>query len=295
MNEVDMSNAYNYDYVKFKFNEKNYNLISTTYKNAREKLKVICDKGHLYHPTFERFLNGHGCPYCNKNGKITIDIIQKFCENIQYNIIDITNFKNSKSKFSIKCNEGHIYDTTWNYLKTGTRCPKCNGGSRHAYGHIKEYIEKEGYKLISNTYKNAMIKIQVECPLGHRYHVTYANFYQNHRCPICVSQQESSKAEKEILNYVREMSKEIIYENDRTQILNPKTGHYLELDVWMPQSKKAIEYNGGYWHSFPDAIIKDKEKSKQCNEKGISLLIIEEGNWIENKSDCLDKIKTFIC
>jgi len=82
--------------------------------------------------------------------------------------------------------------------------------------------------------------------------------------------------------------------NDRTQILNPLTGKNLELDIWMPELKKAIEYNGEYWHSLPDRQHNDKIKVQQCKDKGIELLVIKDNEWSNNRKGCIDNIKTFI-
>ena len=54
-----------------------------------------------------------------------------------------------------------------------------------------------------------------------------------------------SKAEIEIQEFVKTITDNVIC-NDRTQLVNPLTGCNLELDVYIPDKKKAIEYNGTY-------------------------------------------------
>ena len=76
--------------------------------------------------------------------------------------------------------------------------------------------------------------------------------------------------------------------------MNPLTGKYLELDVWLPYQNKAIEYNGTYWHSFEDKIVRDKIKKQQCEKLGIELLIVNEEDYMYNKDSELNKIKQFI-
>jgi hypothetical protein len=103
-----------------------------------------------------------------------------------------------------------------------------------------------------------------------------------------------SKQEKEILCYVQTIHVGKTIPNDRTQIINPMTGHNLELDVYLPEISKAIEYNGSYWHSDDNTKYKDEQKVLQCKEKGIDLLVINEENWIVEKEACLKKINCFI-
>lgn len=48
-----------------------------------------------------------------------------------------------------------------------------------------------------------------------------------------------------------------------------------ELDIWIPDMKIAIEFQGDYWHNpllFPKTAYNDIEKSIQCKEKGITLV-----------------------
>jgi hypothetical protein len=93
-----------------------------------------------------------------------------------------------------------------------------------------------------------------------------------------------SKPEKEILEYVRNNYTGIIKENDRTLILNPLTGFYLELDIWLPEINKAIEYNGSFYHKGENVKFRDNFKQQWCKENNIDLLIIHEEKWIKDKN-----------
>lgn len=92
----------------------------------------------------------------------------------------------------------------------------------------------------------------------------------------------TSFLEKEISQFIQSIYKGKILENNRT-IIAPK-----ELDIYIPERKVAIEFNGLYWHS--EACIEDKEyhlkKTLACEEKGIRLLHIFEDDWIRKKEIC---------
>lgn len=74
--------------------------------------------------------------------------------------------------------------------------------------------------------------------------------------------------------------------NKRPDFLkNPKTGRNLELDVWDPKTKTAIEYNGFQHYRDPenpteisqeliDQEYRDELKKKLCKENGIYLIIV---------------------
>lgn len=75
-------------------------------------------------------------------------------------------------------------------------------------------------------------------------------------------------------------------ENDRT-VIKPK-----ELDIYLPELKLALEYNGEYWH---DEIKKrkpgyHKEKQKACEKKGIKLIEVWDSEWHADK----DRFKNLI-
>lgn len=51
-----------------------------------------------------------------------------------------------------------------------------------------------------------------------------------------------------------------------------------ELDIYFPDFKLAIEYNGREWHSEEDTIARDKIKKQLCDNNDIVLLVINERN-----------------
>ena len=106
-----------------------------------------------------------------------------------------------------------------------------------------------------------------------------------------------SKGEKEVLEYVKSIYNGTIIENDRTQMEpNEENGwfDYHELDIWLPDIKVAIEYNGAYWHSFPERQLSDHFKKLQCESKGIRLISISEEDWNSNRITCESKITTVV-
>jgi ribosomal protein S27E len=283
-----------YNFIKQQFENEGHNLLSESYKNNKSMLKVKCPKGHTYEVVYNNFQQGSRCPICYGNVKHTYNFIKQQFENEGYVLLSKI-YKGSHSKLKVKCPKGHIYNPIYSNFKNNHKCPYCtNNNIKHTYNFIKQQFENEGYKLLSDKYIENKSKLKVKCPEGHRYEVIYNSFQQGKRCPICDFLNKSSKGEKEVLEVVKQYTDEIVIENDRTQIINPKTGYNLELDIWLPELKKAIEYNGEYWHSLEESIEKDKEKSIQCQKKGIDLLIIEEHDWQLNKLLCITNIDKFL-
>lgn len=85
--------------------------------------------------------------------------------------------------------------------------------------------------------------------------------------------------EIDVFKFVRNIYSGQIIQNDRIAI-NP-----LELDIYIPDKKVAIECNGIYWHS--SKVIQDSKyhynKSKLCEEKGLRLIHIFEYEWYNER------------
>ena len=269
-----------YNYVKEYIKKKGYQLLSDDYVNTHTKLLIKCSKGHEYYARFNNFQQGAKCPICIGNKKLSYNYVKDYIEKEDYKLLS-KKYKNNKQKLLLKCPIGHEYKISFSTFKNSKhRCPYCADNIKYTYEYVKNYIEKEGYKLLSDNYKNVCTKLLLKCPIGHEYEVSFAAFKNSkHRCPICWYESKSSKTEKELQNYIESLGYNII-RNDRTQIINPLTGKNLELDIWIPDKKKAIEYNGTYWHNKLNMIKRDKIKVNQCKQKGIDLLIVKDYNWI---------------
>jgi len=291
-----MTKKLTYEFVKEQIEKEEYKLLSTEYKSAHKYLEIQCNKKHIYKVKWNDWQQGRRCPKCCKyTSGLTYSYIKEQIENVEGYKLLSQNYVNAFNKLKIKCDKGHIYKVKWNNFDSGQRCPYCAGKAKHTYQFVKKQIESvNGYKLLSKNYVSALNKLKIKCDKGHIYKVIYNSFQQGHRCPICDYTKTTSKAEKEILKIIKSLTNKKVIENDRTQIINSLTGHNLELDMWIPLLNKAVEYNGDYWHSSDYAKFKDNEKIKQCKEKNINLLVINEQNWTNNKNNEINKIIKFI-
>ncbi len=130
-----------------------------------------------------------------------------------------------------------------------------------------DYIEKYGVnKLTSEEYHNKQSKISIETNIN-------MVFTKN------------SKSELEIKDFIESGGFEC--KNDR-RILNGK-----EIDIYIPQKKIGIEYNGNKWHTEWFGK-KDKNyhlsKLEKCRKNGIDLITIFEDEYELHKEIVLKKI-----
>ena len=278
--------------------DRGYKWVSGKYKNAKSILELQCPKGHIYNVKYNDFQQGYGCNICSGNKKHTIEIINNYIESFNYKILSVE-YVNVQTKLKLQCPEGHTFKMRFGGFQQGQRCPECyniirGNSQRLEYNDVKEYIENFEYILCSTKYKNSQSKLKLQCPEGHIFKMRYNAFQRGQRCPECSNSKGWSKPEKEIVEYVKTIYSGTILENDRTQVKNYWSGRNLELDIYLPEIRKAIEFNGSYWHSFEEKQWYDEMKKKQCIRKGIDLLVIQERDWYNDKLCCLSSINDLL-
>lgn len=63
-----------------------------------------------------------------------------------------------------------------------------NSTKKLTYEYVKNFIEEQGYFLLSDEYINSSTHLIVQCSNGHKpYPVTFNNFKRNRRCPECAN------------------------------------------------------------------------------------------------------------
>jgi G:T-mismatch repair DNA endonuclease (very short patch repair protein) len=131
----------------------------------------------------------------------------------------------------------------------------------------------------SNVTLGSGKKVWWECLKGHEWQTpVYSRAKDNgHSCPTCVANCFISNAEQEIADFLMDQGL-IIKQSDRLTLKGQ------EFDVYIPDKKVAIEYNGLYWHN--DFKITDTEyhykKWIASKDKGIRLIHVWEDEWKRN-------------
>ena len=99
-------------------------------------------------------------------------------------ILKSKEYKGGKNKILIQCPKGHDWETRLDTFKSGKGCPYCSG-KKLTYIFVKNYIENEGYRLLSKEFKKSKEKLNMCCDKGHEFNMNFDNFKQGQRCPIC--------------------------------------------------------------------------------------------------------------
>ena len=114
------------------------------------------------------------------------------------------------------------------------------------------------------------------CPFGHSYSANLLHRVHGTNCPICNSGRQTSFAEQAFYYYIKKLYPDTI--NRYTDIFDNR----MELDIFIPSRKTAIEYDGVYWHK--NNIQRERIKYQICQNHNIKLIRIREAPL--SKSDC---------
>lgn len=269
-----------------------YDYSKVNYKNANTNVLIICPIHGLFSQNPRSHLKGFGCAKCsNRTAKTTEDFIKesKQVHGDKYDYSE-TVYVNNHTNVKIFCKKDKIFfiQNPRVHLQ-GTGCPKCARNQKlTTEGFIERAIAIHGnkYDYSSVVYQSHAKKIIIICPI-HGPFEQRANGHLNGKgCYKCAKSYKRSRGEIELCKFIKSIYSGQVLENDRT-VIKPK-----ELDIYLPELKLALEYNGEYWH---DEIKKrkpgyHKEKQKACEKKGIKLIEVWDSEWHADK----DRFKNLI-
>jgi len=140
---------------------------------------------------------------------------------------------------------------------------------------LKKYKK---YNILSINNDNKKYTFKCDCGENHNFDINIDLFYNRKQintklCTICNSvSSQNSGLEIQLQEFIKDNYNNIIL-NDR------HLGK--ELDIYIPDLKLALEFNGLYWHN---ELHKENDyhlkKTELCEEKGIQLIHIYEDDWL---------------
>jgi very-short-patch-repair endonuclease len=127
---------------------------------------------------------------------------------------------------------------------------------------------------------------------------------------ICSHMKKSSNIsllERNLFNVIKQIyPKTQILRDRKVNIPNKPYIQGFELDIYIPELRKAIEFDGKYWHSvkglkrsrehWPEEDLEayHKIKDEYFKSKGIEILHVREEEWLKNKQKCVDQCLEFL-
>lgn len=153
--------------------------------------------GHKWSTSVAYRNRGHGCPQCynNRRGatliKYTVDMLNSTLKEKGGTCLTKLEKFTTKTKLSIKCNCGHIWDTTYSLILQGSWCPSCAGSLKKTLDDVIALAQSKGGKCLSTEYINSLSPLNFVCSNGHHFTSSYSNI-RLRWCPICSGKQKKT-------------------------------------------------------------------------------------------------------
>lgn len=271
---------------------------------CHKKVWWECDQGHEWQAQVSNITLGNKwCPYCsnkkvlrgyNDLATVTPELAKQWSPK---NTVKPTEIPvGSGIEVLWICEKGHEWKKNVYSRSKGYNCPVCSnykiivGINDLATTHpdlAKEWSDKNILKpteVVAGSHE----KYWRKCIAGkHEDFEQSLVGWKKYGCFKCGISIRVSKGEQAVADYVKSLDIDII-QSDRQQI-KP-----LELDIYIPEINAGIEFNGTYWHGFPEQILRDEVKAQRCKEAGVELFVVREEDWIADEEETKRRILLFI-
>ena len=231
---------------------------SEWYKNNKDSVALATEKRLTYlkeHPDVELARREH----ISEWGMNNRDRVDQIADKNKQICLDKRKSADYSSLLQI-IDQSQVEDLLSGNIKAGciinTRCPSCGKYAPHKINDV--------YIISKASLKHDRIPL----------------------CQKCYKELTSSHYEDEIEEHISTFYSGEHIRNSR-DIISP-----LELDLYYPEKKIAIEFNGDYWHDInhkPNNY--HYNKYKMCKDIGITLVSIFESEWAINKDTILEYIR----
>ena len=233
--------------------------------------------------------NYRGCSHCKKHstllknnlGANNPELVKEWhcAKNGNLTAKDVSNSSNKKVWWKCSKCEYEWEAKISNRSFLGRGCPCCANkivvegindlNTTHPEIAQEWHSTKNGNLTSKNVTYGSGKKVWWLCPVGHEYQATILHRSSGTNCPVCNSGRQTSFAEQATFFYVKKLHPDAV---------SRYTADFLgrmELDIYVPSIKYAIEYDGEAWHK-EDKIKREQLKYKKCRENGIKLIRLRE-------------------
>lgn len=264
--------------------------VEPTQVTAGSKKSVLweCDYGHEYLSPIRKQVAKRSCTVCSGHTVITgvndIGTLKPSLADEWNDPNPITMYgKGNPYKASWRCIQDHEWSATVASRVAGAGCPYCSGryavpGSTDLESRFPElsaeWGEENDLEPSEVTYQSNK-KTWWRCPNGHQNYLAAVSDRTRKTkatgCPQCAHL--VSRAEVELGDWIETLGFRV--ERSNRTLIAPK-----ELDIYIPELKIAIEFNGIYWHSekFRSRNY-HAEKLEDCDMARIRLIQVWSDDW----------------
>ena len=202
-----------------------------------------------------------------------------------------------------RCSLGHEWDAKFNNVVQNNRwCPECAGilSPKQLLKKANDYAHLNKGTCLTKNIPFAKTKVKWRCadPNHSAWTVSLTSITQKKTwCPECG-----------FSNYYKENTFKAIFEillgysfpkSYPQWNINPKTNNLLELDGYNEENKIAFEFQGRHHiksvfknQNLEDIQYKDKQKVINCQNAGVTLIVIHDNKTLSDLNVCIETVKS---
>lgn len=176
------------------------------------------------------------------------------------------------------------------------------------YKQVKTLIENTGYTLISNTYTKSKDKIEICCPKGHKYKVTFDSFKRGSRCSTCKGNKPYTLQEaRQLLELenITLLNDSLSGVHDKLHIVCHK-GHRctITLNTFLHKGTRCTVCSGRYTNTYTEIVshlakygytLTTKKDKYRNNTQSLDVICPNRHKWSVSFSDFKKGIRCNKC
>jgi hypothetical protein len=263
-----------------------YDYSRADYANNRTKVAIACPIHGVFYQEPRHHLSGVGCPRCkgdasSRRQRHDRDRFIASARAVHGDRYDYSraDYRGSSVKVEIGCpDHGGFRQTPNNHISKRAGCPKCAGKSRTTAEFIAgaRAVHGDRFTYERTQYHTIKASVVITCQKHGDFTQAAEGHLIGNGCWQCWREHRTSRAETDLADWIESLGPEV--RRNVRGVLADRS----EVDIYLPEHRFAIEYNGCYWHS--DRIEGDRrgtaDKHDAARRAGIRLATVWEDEWL---------------
>jgi rubrerythrin len=246
------------------------------YISSSKRIAVHCNVcGHDWTPLAGSLISGHGCPVCMGSAQISEeDFLRKLAaKRDDVELVGPYEKATKKTDFRFRAC-GHVCKMTPSKIISGRGCSKCADGLRGAslrfsledFEKVMKGIDPNLRLADGAVYKNNTTPVALHCEsCGQDLWISLKQLKRSNGCRNCHHRSTSFVEQFVRHSFIQALGEDAVLSRDKTAI-------GMELDIFVPSLRFAVEPGSWYYHQ--GHVERDIAKKEACTGKGIRLVTV---------------------
>ena len=272
------------------------------FNGSKSKVPLWCTTHEkIFVQQVSNHMNGQGCPDCGdlirastlRKSDFLADFAMEHGDLYDYSRVI---YVNSKTPVEIVCREHGVFMQKPNAHLNGHGCPTCwevrrkNNGKARTVAFAESFsarareVHGDRYEILT-TPEHAHDAVAFKCKAHGAFLQKAYSHLQGVGCPVCgrvVSQQQ-----RNVAAFVESLGVKVV--QDEREMLGG-----LHIDIWLPEKRVGIEYNGSHWHTESRVGNKHREKYERAKAAGVRLIQLFDFEWLERPNIVRARIESMV-